>query len=114
MGVRSVSGLQINFAVKHDQPLGKECLALLRADTGARTPFGLALLFSLARISWLEEPVSMTCLPPGTRTNTWCWRTTTASCGSAWNPNAYAAVPLQIGRHLAGHTGFQACQSGGG
>ena len=57
--LRSVEGtviLQINFAVKHDQPMGKECISLLKADAAARTPFGLALLFSLARISWLEDP----------------------------------------------------------
>ena len=47
--------LQINFAVKHDQKLGKECIKMLAADAAARTPFGLALLFSLARISWLED-----------------------------------------------------------
>jgi hypothetical protein len=54
-GIEGTVILQINFAVKHDQKMGKECIKMLTADAAARTPFGLALLFSLARISWLED-----------------------------------------------------------
>jgi Fanconi anemia group I protein len=55
--LRSVEGtviLQINFAVTQDQRLGKDFLKLLNGSI-AISPFSLALLFSLSRISYLEE-----------------------------------------------------------
>eukprot|EP01046_Picozoa_sp_COSAG06_P000526 COSAG06_NODE_15_length_35009_cov_18.895417_2_plen_1524_part_00 len=55
--LRSVEGtviLQINFAVTQDQKLGKDYLKLLNGAI-AVSPFSLALLFSLSRISYLED-----------------------------------------------------------
>eukprot|EP01043_Picozoa_sp_COSAG02_P033631 COSAG02_NODE_2304_length_9182_cov_12.195530_8_plen_1649_part_00 len=55
--LRSVEGtviLQINFAVTQDQRLGKDFLKLLNGSI-VISPFSLALLFSLSRISYLED-----------------------------------------------------------
>ena len=55
--LRSVEGtviLQVNFAAKQDQKLGREYMRLLNSAI-AITPFSLAVLFSLSRISYFED-----------------------------------------------------------
>ena len=55
--LRSIEGtviLQVNFAVTQDQTLGKEFMKMFNNEIAIK-PFSLALLFSLARISFLED-----------------------------------------------------------
>ena len=53
--IEGTAALQINFAVKQDQNIGKQYLTFLKKNTPTLSPFLLGLLLSLARISCFHQ-----------------------------------------------------------